>query len=53
MYIYIYIWFRVIEQVDPSLPVVYVTAGLSALEISEAFCRTHSLGASQVPLVRT
>ena len=39
-------------QVDPSLPELYVTAGLSALDLSEAFCRDHSLGPSQVPLVR-
>ncbi|CAN0408685.1 unnamed protein product [Ectocarpus sp. 12 AP-2014] len=38
-------------KVDPSLPEAYVTAGSSALEISERFCRTHNLGPSQVPLV--
>ncbi|CAB1097437.1 unnamed protein product [Ectocarpus sp. CCAP 1310/34] len=35
-------------KVDPSLPEAYVTAGSSALEISERFCRTHNLGPSQV-----
>ncbi|CAN0154673.1 unnamed protein product [Ectocarpus sp. 6 AP-2014] len=38
-------------KVDPSLPEAYVTAGSSALEVSERFCRTHNLGPSQVPLV--
>ncbi|CAM9895689.1 unnamed protein product, partial [Ectocarpus sp. 8 AP-2014] len=38
-------------EVDPSLPEAYMTAGSSALEISERFCRTHNLGPSQVPLV--
>ncbi|CAM9792130.1 unnamed protein product [Ectocarpus sp. 4 AP-2014] len=38
-------------KVDPGLPEAYVTAGSSALEISERFCRTHNLGPSQVPLV--
>ncbi|CAM9692581.1 unnamed protein product [Ectocarpus sp. 13 AM-2016] len=38
-------------KVDPSLPEAYVTAGSSALEISERYCRTHNLGPSQVPLV--
>lgn len=30
-----------------------MVAGFSALELSEAFCRSHDLGPSQVPLVRT
>ncbi|CAM9734900.1 unnamed protein product [Scytosiphon promiscuus] len=38
-------------QVEPGLPVVYVLAGYSALEISQQFCRSHKLGPSQVPLV--
>ncbi len=29
-----------------------MTAGSTALELSEVFCRTHGLGASQIPLVR-
>lgn len=39
-------------QVDPSLPELYVTAGSSALELSQVFCRTYGLGPSQIPLVR-